>query len=67
VNLRPTLTYVVNIQSGITNRLISKSQHESVKNIIVALSYGTSLFSISKGIHVSKVGDDPVVRLTGAR
>jgi len=36
--------YGGSFQSSVTNRLISKSQHERVENIIVALSYGTSLF-----------------------
>ena len=44
VNLRPTLTYMVDVQSGVTNRLIPKLQHECIENTIVALSYDTSLF-----------------------
>ena len=35
---------MVHVQSGVTNRLISKARDEFVQNIIVALNYGTSLF-----------------------
>ena len=39
-----TLTYIVDVDQGVTNRKISKSLHESVENSVVVLNRGVGFF-----------------------